>query len=202
MRWPRIIFLLLIATVLGAFLHYTLPQREVVRIVGAETVQLDVSGLSAWFFTGGDSGTAGGNTAGIRLINAVRPNEIPLDFRNEDTGVFGWPPYFKIGSQRLQTQALDLRSDRDDPLWVVITHYGWRTELFSSYPNAISIRQVESPDINLFPWPALIVLGVLAMVLFVLWRLWERFEDRVIEPLADKTAVRYAKTKDWFSGRR
>jgi hypothetical protein len=33
------------------------------------------------------------------------------------------------------------------------------------------------------------------------WRIWERFEDRVIEPAADGVAVRWAKMKDWVSGR-
>lgn len=203
MRWPRIIFILLVAALLGAFLHYTLPQRVVVRIVDAQPVLTDVSGLTAWFYAHGDSGSVGGNTQrDIRFISTVRPDESPLDFRNEDTGVFGWPPYFKIDSQDLQTEAQDLRSTRADPIWVVVTHYGWRSNLFSSYPNALSIRQVESADVRLFPWPALLSLLVLLAVFGGIWWLWERFEDRVIEPVSDVIAVRYAKAKDWLAGRR
>jgi hypothetical protein len=37
MRWPRIIFLSLVFLLIAAFLHYTLPQRDVVRIVNAES---------------------------------------------------------------------------------------------------------------------------------------------------------------------
>ena len=204
MRWPRIIILSFLALLLGAFLHYTLPQREVVRIVDAQPVLTEISGLTAWFYAGGDSGTAASTTTqrDIRFISTVRPNETPLDFRNEDTGVFGWPPYFKIDSQDLQTEAQDMRSDRDNPIWVVVTHYGWRSNLFSSYPNALSIQRVEGPDVRLFPWPALLSLLGIALVLGGLWWLWERFEDRVIEPLTDRVLVQWAKTKDWMAGRR
>lgn len=203
MRWPRIIFLLLIAVLLGAFLHYTLPQREIVRIVDAQPVLTDVSGISAWFYASGDSGTVGGQTQrDIRFISTVRPDESPLDFRNEDTGFFGWPPYFKIDSQDLQTEAQDLRSDRDNPIWVVVTHYGWRNNLFSSYPNALAVSRVEGPDVTLFPWPALISLLIIGLVFGGIWWLWERFEDRVLEPVTDRLLVRWAKTKDWMSGRR
>ena len=46
-----------------------------------------------------------------------------------------------------------------------MTHYGWRSNLFSSYPNALSIQRVEGPDVRLFPWPALLSLLGIALVL-------------------------------------
>ena len=36
MRWPRIVFFLILFLILGAMLHYTLPQRDIVRITGTE----------------------------------------------------------------------------------------------------------------------------------------------------------------------
>ena len=36
MRWVRIIFLLMVVAIFGAFLHYTLPQRDIVRITKTE----------------------------------------------------------------------------------------------------------------------------------------------------------------------
>lgn len=202
MRWPRIIILLILLSGIGAFAHYTLPQRDIVRITDTQLQLTEISGWSAWFYAQSDSGADGTSVQrDVRIISAVRPDDSPIDFRNEDTGLFGWPPYFKIDSQDVQTEAQDLRSTRDAPIWVAITHYGWRSNLLSSYPNAINIRQVEGPDVRLIPWLNIVILLVLALVLFMIWRIWERFEDRVIAPMADGFAVQWAKLKDSFSGR-
>lgn len=202
MRWPRIIILLILLSAFGAFAHYTLPQREVVRIVDAQLQLTEISGWSAWFYAQSDSGADGTSIQrDVRIISAVRPDDSPIDFRNEDTGLFGWPPYFKIDSQDLQTEAQDLRSTRADPIWVAVTHYGWRNNVLSSYPNALSIRQVEGPDVTLIPWPAIVVLLVLLALGVMIWRMWERFEDRVIAPASDGFAVRWAKLKDRLGGR-
>jgi Na+/melibiose symporter-like transporter len=45
-----------------------------------------------------------------------------------------------------------------------------------------------------------ILLGIV-LVIFMAWRIWERFEDRVIDPFVDALAVRWAKMKDWAAGR-
>lgn len=202
MRWARIIILLCVFAVLGAFLHYTLPQRDVVRIVDTQLQLTEISGWTAWFYAQSDSGGQGTSLQrDVRIISAVRPDGTPIDYRNEDTGVFGWPPYFKIDSQDLQTEAQDLRSTRDEPIWVAVTHYGWRSNLLSSYPNALSIRRVDGPDVTLIPWMPFLILLVLALILFMIWRMWERFEDRVIQPVSDRASVRWAKLKDRVSGR-
>jgi hypothetical protein len=208
MRWPRIIFLLIVVAVLGAFAHYTLPQREIVRITGTEVIRTDLSGLNRWFYAQGDSGGATSDSRDLRFINTVRPaaegepesTGRPLVFRNEDTG-FGWPPYFKLDSADLHAEASNLTSTAAAPVWVAITHYGWRSNLLSSYPNALSIRPVDGPDVRLIPWMSLAILLVLALIGFMIWRIWERFEDRVIAPAADGIAVRWAKLKDRLGGR-
>lgn len=202
MRWARIIVLLIVVSLLGAFAHYTLPQRDIVRIVNTQLQLTEISGWSAWFYAQSDSGAEG--TAAqrdVRIISALRADDSPIDYRNEDTGLFGWPPYFKIDSQDLQTEAQDLRSTRDAPIWVAITHYGWRSNMLSSYPNAISIRPVEGPDVQLFPWLNIVILALLAVAVFMIWRIWERFEDRVLVPARDGAAVRWAKLKDRIAGR-
>lgn len=202
MRWPRIIFMLIVLSLFGAFAHYTMPQRDIVRIVDAQPILTDISGWSAWFYAQSDSGTDGvATTRDVRIISAVRADDSPIDYRNEDTGLFGWPPYFKIDSQDLQTEAQDLRSTRDDPEWVAITHYGWRSNILSSYPNAISITPVAGPDVQLIPWLNIVILLVLAAGLFMIWRIWERFEDRVIAPFVDGASVQWAKLKDRLGGR-
>lgn len=201
MRWPRIIFIAGIALIFGAFLHYTLPQRDIVRIVSVESRLTEVGGLNGFFFAQRDSGTAQATAMrDLRLISTIRPDGSPLVYRNEDTGVF-WPPYFKFDSEDLQTEASNLTSTEAAPQWVAIMHYGWRSNLISIYPNAISIRPVAGPDVALFPWLNIIILIGLVILAFVAWRIWERFEDRVIDPIRDRMAVQWAKIKDRAAGR-
>ncbi|MDG4649896.1 DUF1523 family protein [Roseibacterium sp. SDUM158017] len=201
MRWPRIIFFSILALLIGAFLHYTLPQRDIVRINGTEIIRTDFSGLNRIFYAQGDSGGAQVDSRDLRLINTVQADGDVMVYRNEDTG-FGWPPYFKLDSADLQAEASNLVSSSADPVWVAVTHYGWRSRLLTTYPNAISLREVAGPEVTLIPWLNIVILLILAVVLFMAWRIWERFEDRVIEPAADRVAVRWAKMKDWASGRR
>jgi hypothetical protein len=174
-----------------------------VRITDTQLQLTEISGWSGLFYAQSDSGVEGTSVQrDVRIISAVRPDNTPIDYRNEDTGLFGWPPYFKIDSQDVQTEAQDLRSTRDEPVWVAITHYGWRSNVFSSYPNALSIRRVDGPDVQLVPWVNIVILLGMVLVIFMAWRIWERFEDRVIEPFLDGVAVRWAKMKDWSAGRR
>ena len=201
MRWPRIIFLVIVLSIVGTFFHYTLPQRTIVRIVDTEALMTEIDGWNRRFFASPDSGTSGASPMReVRFINTVQANQETLVFRNEDTGVL-WPPYFKFDSQDLQTEAGDLRSTSADPQWVAVTHYGWRINFFSIYPNALSISPVESEDVRLIPWMPIVMLLVMALILFMIWRMWERFEDRVIVPLVDKTSVRWEKLKDRMAGR-
>jgi hypothetical protein len=201
MRWPRIIFFTILALIIGAFLHYTLPQRDIVRITDTEIIRTDFSGWNRIFYAQGDSGGAQVESRDLRLINTVQADGDVMVYRNEDTG-FGWPPYFKLDSADVQAEAANLVSTADSPQWVAVTHYGWRSRLLTTYPNAISIREVEGPDVTLFPWLNIVILLVIALILYMAWRIWERFEDRVVEPAADRVAVRWAKMKDWATGRR
>lgn len=211
MRWPRIIFIAILVLIFGAFLHYTLPQRDIVRITGTEIIRQDFSGLNRIFYAQGDSGNAVTDSRDLRLINTVFPDRINeagevertgrvMVYRNEDTG-FGWPPYFKLNSADLHAEAANLTSTGTAPRWVVVTHYGWRSQLLSTYPNVLSIRPVAGPDVTLIPWLNTLILLGLAFLVFMAWRIWERFEDRVIDPIRDRLAVQWAKIKDRASGR-
>lgn len=205
MRWPRIVFLLIVLLIVGAFAHYWLPQRDIVRIVRAEVILTELDGWNRRFFASADSGASGASTSrDVRYINTVYPEEDGsvnvMVFRNEDTGIF-WPPYFKFDSQDLQAEATNLESSAEEPQWVVVTHYGWRNNFLSIYPNALEIRPIDDPYTRLIPWMPLVILLGLAVVLFMIWRMWERFEERVITPLVDGFSVRWAKMKDRLSGR-
>jgi hypothetical protein len=201
MRWARLTIILLIALFIGAFFQYTLPGREVVRVTGIEIIRQDFSGWNRIFYAQGDSGNAENINRDLRLINTVRPDGSVLVFRNEDTG-FGWPPYFKLDSSDLHAEASNLQSTSAAPQWVAVTHYGWRSRLLTTYPNAVSVRAVSGPDASFFPWFNLIILALIAAALFGLWRLWERFQDKIVDPAVDGTVVRFAKLKVWGRGRR
>lgn len=164
------------------FLDYSLPSKQTARITNTYNRQIEI-GANAVFFAADDTGTAQ-NTTGRRdvlFIDAVRPNGKVRVYRNEDTG-WVWPPYFKYDSSTLQGRAADLVSNRNDPLWVSITSYGWRIPWLSVYPNAVSIRPVDGPDARPINWGAQIVLVVIGLLLLLIWRMWNQFHERTIEP--------------------
>lgn len=185
MRIVKWSFLGLSALLLFAVLHYTLPQRDVVRVTGAEVIRMDFTRWNRIFYAQADSGNTENTTRDIRLINTAYPKGGVMVFRNEDTG-FGWPWYFKFDSSNLQAEAADLISSRENPQWVVITHYGWRWEFLSIYPNAVSIRPVDSPDVTIFPWINILILAVLGLLVLGFYRLVQRFKRRKIDPLIEQ----------------
>jgi Protein of unknown function (DUF1523) len=183
-KWGIRIVLILIV---GAFLHYTLPQRDVVRIVdtGNRITQIGANWI---FYSIEDTGTGAetNTTRDIRFIDAVYPDgSSVMVYRNEDTGWF-WPPYFKWDSSTLQAEATNLRSTAAAPQWVAVTHYGWRIPLVSAFPNAVSITPVDGPDVRLIPWINIIILAFLAFAIFMARKMWLQFRERMVDPaLAD-----------------
>lgn len=168
---------------MALFLHYTLPQRDIVRIVDVYERRVDFG--SNWlFWTQPPQGTAELPTRDVLFIDSLRPDGRPAVYRNEDTG-FGWPPYFKFDSANLNAEAKALTEAGADPVWVAITHYGWRSQLISIYPNAVSIRLVEGPETRLFPWFNTIFLVVIGLLTLVLYRLGRRFIRRRLEDAED-----------------
>ncbi|MEM6596106.1 MAG: DUF1523 family protein [Pseudomonadota bacterium] len=176
-----------------AFLHYTLPQRDIVRIVETEVRRVDF-GENSLFWAGADSGqdTTGVNRD-VRFVNTVHRTtyllgliqtgrERPMVYRNEDTG-WGWPPYFKLDSSNLQTELADNKSTADDPQWVVLTHYGWRNEVFSIFPNAVGVRPIENPNTTLIPWFNALILIILAGLMLGVFRLSQWFKREKIDPV-------------------
>lgn len=184
-KWGIRIVLILIV---GAFLHYTLPQRDVVHIINTYNKNTPI-GANWMFYSIEDTGTGVETTStirDIRFIDAVFPDEQSvMVYRNEDTGWF-WPPYFKWDSSTLQAEAQNLKSDKTNPQWVAVTHYGWRLPIFSIFPNAVSITPVEGPDVTLIPWVNIVILAFLAFVVFMIRKMWLQFRERMVDPtLAD-----------------
>lgn len=180
-KWTLIT--LLVLTIFG-FFHYTLPQKDIVRIVGTENRRIDF-GENSIFWAQPDVGTAAGANRDVFFIQTFRDDGKPMVYRNEDTG-WGWPPYFKLDSSNLQAEATNLISTDAAPRWVAITHYGWRNEFFTIFPNAVSVQPVAGPDVRFFPWVNVIILTTLAFLLFMLWRMLAQFRERMIDPAIDR----------------
>jgi uncharacterized protein DUF1523 len=164
------------------FAHYTLPGRDVVRIVGTDVKRMDI-GSSSLFWAAPDAGTNMNWTRDVRFINSVWPNGEPRVYRNEDTD-WGWPPYFKFDSSNVTAQAQDLAKKEGDS-WVAITHYGWRIKLFTIFPNVIDIKPVSGPDVILIPWFNLIFFLVLGVLAYLVFRAVRAFKQRRIDPVVE-----------------
>lgn len=178
-KWTfRIIILLIVA----GFLHYTLPQHDIVRITNTYNRLTTVGSENSWAYSVPDTGTAESmTTRDIRFIDAAFEDNSVIVYRNEDTG-WVWPPYFKYDSSNLQAEAGNLKSVQTAPKWVSVTHYGWRFPFLSIYPNAVSVKEVAGPDVRIIPWVNIVVLIALALGVFMIRRMWQQFWERTVEP--------------------
>lgn len=182
-KWGvRLVLLLLVA----AFLHYTLPQHDIARINDTYEKRIDF-GVNSIFWASGGSGNASGTVnRDVFFIQAFRNDGEPMVYRNEDTG-WGWPPYFKFDTANLQAEASNLISKKDEETaqWVAIRHYGWRSELFSIFPNAVEVWPVAGPDVGIIPWRNIVILVVLFATYWAIRVRVLRFWRRRVAPMFD-----------------
>ena len=192
MRRIKTIFLTLVLLIVGAFLHYVLPQHDIVRITSTEVIRTDFNGMNRLFYAQADSGASELSTRDLRLINTEmkktwlfgfiqRDSTKVMVYRNEDTGWI-WPPYFKFDSSDLQAQAAAEGSSAANPQWAVMTHYGWRNKYLTIFPNAIGIRPVAGPDVTVIPWFNIIFFIFLIVAFVFLRAAWRQFRERAIDP--------------------
>ena len=183
-------FRVVVVTVVAAFLHYTMPQHDVVQITNTYNRLTQIGG-NWMFYSIEDTGTGVETTStqrDIRFIEAVYPDGTTVQvYRNEDTG-WVWPPYFKWDSSNLQAEATNLKSDKARPTWVSVTHYGWRLPIFSIYPNAVAIHQVAGPEVRIIPWVSIVILAMLAFLLVMARMMIAQFRERMIDPAVDRVA--------------
>jgi len=202
MAYIRWTFRLILLALLGAWLHYTLPQRDVVRVVNTYEERQDFGGLGDIFWQNTSGATANAPvTRDVLFIQTVRANGKVMVYRNQDTG-FGWPPYFKFDTANLQTKASDAVSSEAAPRWYAVSHYGWRsTWLFGGiFPNALSLEPVSGPDAQLIPWFNIVFLTVLGVIWVTLWRLWRNFRMRRIDPVIEDIDEAGDAARGWFAG--
>ncbi|NIZ10081.1 DUF1523 family protein [Pseudooceanicola sp. HF7] len=186
MRYVKWAIWTILILFVAAVFHYTLPQHDVVRVTDTFERRVDYGGENSIFWAKADTGNAvGTSNRDVFFIQTIRANGKPMVYRNEDTG-WGWPPYFKFDTNNLQTEAADLKSTSANPQWASITHYGWRNEFISIFPNAVAIKPVSGPDYSAIPWLNIVIILVFLALFWAIRVRWLRFRARRIDPLFDK----------------
>lgn len=198
-KWTFRITLLVIV---GAFLHYTLPQKDIVRIVNTYEERQDLNDWTRIFWSDPDDQSVSLVNRDVQFIQGVRPDGTAMVYRNEDTG-WGWPPYFKLDTANLYTEAADAVSTKANPEWYILKHYGWRNVYWSIFPNAISLTPVEGPDAPKgIPFLNIFILTFLAAVVYAIWVRWRRFRqariDPTLEAIEDDVAEKSGAFRRWL----
>lgn len=180
-------FVIVVVLGLAAFLHYSLPQRDIVRITETDVTRMDT----------GSTADGAMITRDVRFIFGKYPDGGEMEYRNEDTG-WGFPWYFKFDSARLANKASDLKSTADNPRWVVVRHYGWRIPWLDMFPNAISIRPAEGRDEALYPWFNGIFIALLVTAVLVVRRMILIFRERHVDPVVDAIDEEIDQSSAWW----
>ena len=182
MKWIKRLFVFLLVMITVGLIHYYLPQRDIVEVVGTDVKRMDI-GKGSPFWDRPDAGTEDRTSRDVRFISTVKANGKTMVYRNEDTG-WSFPFYLKFDSSDLSAKAESM-ADQDDT-WVAVTHYGWRIRLFSIFPNATKIKQVAGPDTLLIPWFNIAFLFFVGIILLTIWRIIRKFKKKRIDPVTDK----------------
>jgi hypothetical protein len=183
----------------AAFFHYTLPQRDLVRIVDTYEERQDLDDWTRIFWSDPDDQSVALVNRDVQFIQAVRPDGGVVVYRNEDTG-WGWPPYFKLDTANLYTEASDAKSTKANPEWYVVKHYGWRNVYWSIFPNAISLKKVDGPDASKgLPILNIVILTLFFALVYAIWVRWRRFRLARIDPTLEAIEDDFAEKSGRFS---
>ena len=167
MRKLGVALAVLVTLLFAGTLYYFMPRATKVSITGTEVKRMDKE----------DSATGKHKSRDVRFIYATdQETKKASVFRNEDNS---W--YFKFNAGDIAAEASKLaKNDVDET--ALLTYYGVRIALLDSYPNVLSLKEVES-DYVYIPWANMAILVVL--LLFFLWagvkvrHLFRAAKDRV-----------------------
>ena len=135
----------LVALFVAFNLVYFMPRATKGTITGTEVKRMDRSG----------STTGEQKTRDVRYVYATElDSKRAISFRNEDNAF-----YLKFDSGDVAAEASKLASNGVEEV-ALIEYYGIRAAIFHSYPNIISIKEVEA-DYVYVPWVQMLVLIVL-----------------------------------------
>ena len=188
MRYVKWTILAVLALIVFGFLHYTLPQHDIVRVVNTYQERQDLTDWTRIFWSKPDDQSGTLTNRDVQFISTIKANGKTMVYRNEDTG-WSWPFYFKFDTASLQAEADDLKSTKETPKWAVVTHYGWRNELISIFPNAVAIRPVAGPDVTVIPWFNIFFFLMVGFVLLMVRRMWLQFRERTIDPALEEAGA-------------
>ncbi len=198
MRAVKWVLGLLVLAVVGLFLGYVLPKRDVIYVTDAYNRFVEpgeLRGVRALSSTDATTATAGARLGADVLFVVGRARDGGLvEFRNEDTG-FGFPPYFKFDTATLDNQAREAISTQDAPRWMIARYYGWRVPFLSMFPNLTSMTPAADRNVTLIPWFNIAFLLVVGSLAWAIWVRIVRLFRRRADPVAaswDPAAVRPA----------
>ncbi len=167
MRKLGIALAVLVTLLFAGTLYYFMPRATKVSITGTEVKRMDKK----------DSATGEHKSRDVRYVYATdQETKKAIVFRNEDNS---W--YFKFNAGDIAAEASKLANNDVDET-ALLTYYGVRIALLDSYPNVLSLKEVESNYVHV-PWANMVILVVL--LLFFLWggvkvrHLFRAAKDRV-----------------------
>jgi hypothetical protein len=81
----------------------------------------------------------------------------------------------------------------------MIKHYGWRNEFLTIFPNAVSVRAVDGPDVRVIPYLNIGILIIVFAVFWAIWVRWRRFRIARIDPVVQDVGDSFADAGDSIS---
>lgn len=174
MRKVGVALALLVTLLFAGTIYYFMPRATKVLVTGTEVKRMDRK----------DAAGSGGTTRDVRFVYATElDSKESRVFRNEDNA---W--YFKWDSGDIAAEASKLASSTVDAAEAkteqvaLLKYYGVRITILDSYPNILSLKEVDK-DYVYVPWVNMIVLLVLLFAFLVLGvkirRLFRRTKERI-----------------------
>lgn len=174
MRKLGIAVAVLVTLLFAGTLYYFMPRATKVLITGTDVKRMDRKDAA-----GGED-----TTRDVRFVYATElDTKKARVFRNEDNG---W--YFKFNAGDIAAEASKLASSGGNATAAtservaLLKYYGVRIAILDSYPNVLSLKEVEK-DYVYVPWVNMIVLLVLLFAFlflgFRIRRIFRKTKDKI-----------------------